>query len=873
MGLEVNDIPAPRANSATNPQESELYRQISREDEVVPVVKKKGKSPLMELVVAFMRAVLYLDSLKRTNELFFRRLNVVWGIFMGVLYISGILMIVFSIYNRLQLPYYLESQLKEREIQFESAHYDMDRIEVHQLKGPQGLYTVDTLIVNTTFTDLLQKRIRSVVLDGLNIYLDAQPDFNPIQDIPNVLTKLQHPARGAVNLRVNALTVNNAKLNFKKEQMALPITFSMEGVYDDTTQIIIPVYMERRSLSLKGRLSISEESGTPEWILKITKGNVTLPRRAPEDFTGEVKVTLNENKLETVQADFQLGTGTIKKEIRADFRQEGDKGLSGTFSWARNNLTEPALSSDLTIAVPYLEFSAKEPLHTRGTLTLDAKQFNLYNISFKNMHLPLDAELACKSWKQCDLNLLDEAEVVLPDFQFEYQRQKFKTDSALRFVMQPQNKLITMDADRPDFYVGFNLLLQELLFPAQNVESGEKLNIKSEKVSLKATWADESRIALATENLSYDSPTASFNQATLNMADLLQPTAQIKMQTPEMRLPNQPVLSQPFDLNFNMLGNQVMAQLRFQNQPIMAGVEGTLSIPQRAFSGKVRVLPFDLKDLTVPLHELWPNVPENVRNPQGKVAVGGLLNWNSGHASGSPLYVGLKDISFDLDDTKIEGVNGVLAVESLLPLSTQPKQHLFIQNIQGLIPIQGVDAYFQLDAQSLKVSQLLAWTGPVPLMLPPSVITTKNSSAMLYLKNTQSVNLKDAQKVFNLQGMSVADGTASLSVPVEVKEDSFSIPNVTLKIQDTELKWREKGRPAFLGQATGYFVRNGQIILDQERMLQMSLNGRLTPSKKAKEVHLSKVPLPDNFVNETAPRSVPSDILKWQNALFRIESQ
>ena len=872
MALETTDIPAPKQSSAVNPQESELYRQISREDEEGPILsKKKQQSPLMDFVVSFMRATLYIDSIRRSNELTFRRLGKAWAVFMGILYISGILMIVFSIYNRLQLPYYLESQLKARQIQFESAQYDMDRIEVRQLKGPDGLYTVDTLIMNTTFTDLLQKRIRSVVLDGVNIYLGTQSDFNPIKDIPAILNQLQHPTQGESDLTINALTVNNAKLNFEKGQMALPLSFSMEGIYDDTTQIIIPVSFDKPNLMFKGVLAISSDGDNPEWTLKISKGNVTLPRRAPEDFTGEIKTVLNEQKLDSISAAVQLGGGTIRKEIRLELQPTEDDHFAGTFSWSRQNTTEPTLSSDLTIDLPSLSFSEKEALKMQGIVTIGSKQFNLYNISFKNLNTKLDADIICTTWKQCTASVVKNSDIVIPELQFEHQRQTFKAESPVTLTLKPQRELVLMDATQPDFHLAFNLGVQNLVFEGKKTDSSEKLDITSEKANLKAVWSDASRIAVNFKGLNYDSPTTSFKNATLDIADLLQSTAQIKMQAQDMRLINQPLLSQPFEMNFNMVGSQAAARLKFKEQPIVIGLEGTLALPQRAFSGKLDMAPFDLKDLTLPLNELWPDIPETVKNAKGKVAARGLLNWSNGHASGNPLYIGLKDVSFDLGKTKIEGVNTVLAAESLLPLTTKPSQHIFVQNIQSLIPIQDVYAEFQLDNQSLKMNQLLAAVATIPVMLPPSIITPKNNGLMLYLKNTQPVNLKQVQKAINLPGFKIAEGIASLSIPIEFQEGTFDIPNVTFKVQDTQLNWAKSPSSAF-GNSTGYIIRNGQFILDQDKMLRMSLNGRVLPSKKPKEVQFQQIPLPEDFISTENHRGPPKDILGWQKVLFGEES-
>ncbi len=860
----------PQQSADIKPQNSELYRQISREDEVRPEEKKKQRPLVVTILAGLMRLTLYLDSLRRSNELLFRKLNIFWGILMSILYLSGILMICFSLYNRLQLPLYLEDQLKARGIQFESADYDMDRIEVHQLKGPNGQYTVDTLIAYTTFTDLLQKRIRSVILDGLTINLDEGSDFNPVQDIPEFLSRLQQPVRGNFNLKINAITINNAKLNLQAGTMSLPLSFSMESIYDDTTQIIIPVLLDQPALKFKGTLTMAGTKKKPVWSLKISKGNVTLPRRAPEDFTGEININLIDKKLDTIKAEFTLGTGTIKKQLQADLKQKDEQGFSGIISWERKNETEPTLSSDLTFSIDYL--SLNETLATKGILTIDSKQFNMYDVSFKNLHLPLDAEILCNAQQRCVLDLLKDAQISLSDFQFNYQHQNFKATQPLKFTLNAWQQLIIADAQHSDLVVEFNLPIQDLVFLGQNQETGDNLNLSSQKISLNTILADEPRIGFSANNLAYQSPEITFSQAVLNITDLLQSTAKITMQARDVHLIGQPVLSYPFDIGLNMVGNQVAAKLKFKNQPITANLEGRFSLDQQFFAGQVNIPPFDLQKISVPLHDLWPAVPETVDNPSGQLAIKGRFNWQKGLMTGNPLYVGFQNVSFDIGDVKIEGLNTVLTVDSLSPLTTASNQHLFIKNIEALIPIQGLDAQFQMDNQSLKVNQLLATSASVPLVLPPSIITPQSNGFVLTLKNNRPINLQQLQPSTFLTDVIIQGGTASVTVPVEFKNNLVHIPDVTLKIQDLQLKRKNGSYPNIFGTQTGFISRTGLVVLDQTGFVHGSLNGNLLPSKTEKEIQLDRVPLPDSFMKKLPSRQIPKDILERQKALFEEKS-
>ena len=868
MPLENSGYPTPKSGSARTPQDIELYRHISQEDAVMPVVKKDEKSPLIEFMAKVMRVALYFDSVKHTHELLFRRLNALWGFLMAILYISGILMLLFSIYNRVQFPSYMEQQMKTQGIQFESATYDMDHIEMHNLKGPDGLYSVDTLIARTTLVDLLQKRIRSVVLDGVNVYLNTSSDFNPIQDIPTILTQLQNPLKGETDLTIGALTVNNAKLKFQDSQVALPLSFSLEGVYDRKTKIMIPLSMNQPFLKFKGVLSVSDTAKNPTWVLNISSGNITLPRSAPEDFTGEIKLTLANQKLETLDAAFHLKTGTIQKEITANFKPKDEKGLTGTLSWARNHETESNLSSNMSMDFSYLTFSSKEPLRTSGTITIRSTQFNLNGISFTSLHQPMDADIICHTWKECTFNLKKETTVKLSNFQLEYNQQKFKAADALHFTIPATNDLCLMDAEKSDFSLTFNVPLTDVIFESDDETSSVPVDLTSKSFQLTGVWADEPRLTIQAQGLNYTSDTASLKQGILNIADLLQDTTPITLQAQEMLLFDTPVLSQPFQLNFKMVGTQAAAQLKFKSLPFLANLEGQFSLQKHTFVGQINVAPFDLKNISIPLNTLWPNIPNSIQNASGKVAIRGQLSWNNGRAVGTPLYLGLKDVSFNLGNTKIQGLNTVITMESLSPLTTKSNQHLFIKQVNALVPFTNLDMQFQLEDQSVKINQLLAFIGNMSVGLPPSAITPKNGVLTLDLKNNQNINLSSAQESVQLEGIQVNSGTASIAIPVNISANAVAIPNITMRLQDTQLTRKGTEFQDIFGTESGYFVRNGLITLNENRTVQLTWTGRLLPSKKTKEIQLNNLIVPAHFIKAASSGETPADIQNRQKFLF-----
>ena len=873
---QFNTQPPSASTGAPGParpagQDSDLYAQISAEDRDVQVVKKKNRSLLLSIIAGFMRATLYIDSLKRTHEPFFHFLGALWTLFMALLYCSGVLMLCFSIYNRMQLPIYLEDQLRLRNVKFESAEYGMDRIVVKNLRDNDNIYTVDSMIIYSTFTDLLQKRIRLVVLDGLNIFIDAKSEPDLLESMPKFLAQVQNPTKGKLDITVNALTVNNAKLTFKNQQVDIPISFSMEGIYGSDTQIVIPLSVDQPGLQADGTLSISGDHAYPEWTLSVSKGKITLPRRAPEDLVGDLKVTLDHQNLDKIQASFKIGYGTIEKRVGATLKKKEGNALSGHITWEKNNLTEPGMSSDLSLQVDDLVFSTQGTLETKGSLIVDSKSFQTPDIGLKKLHVPLDANVVCQNWSQCEVHIKKPVTVTIQELLFPYQRQYVRSREQVQFEVQPQQNALFIQDGEP--YLTFDLPIQNLYFKGVVEGTSEKLDVESSRMFVTGSLVDAdsdddtSQVAVKMEDFSYQTPTLSLIDAQLVMDNMLQSTSKTQLRAGEARFTEVPLLSQPFALALNMVGNQASAVMDFKELPIKLQLEGQFMLAQKAFSGKIFAAPFNIQDVKVPLHTLWPNIPSDFKNYTGQVALKGQVTWLGMHNISGPLQIGLKDISFDTNQTRVEGVNAVITADTVVPFTAANTQRLFIQSIDSLIPFQDIDVSFQADAQNLKINRFSVLGAGLPLVLPSSVVSTKSAN-LLYLKNETPITPAMFEKVMNIPDIAISAGSASLSIPVEIQENSLTIPNITMKVQNVLLQRQSEKYQNVFGTAKNYFVRTGQIIMDEQKVLQLALNGRLLPSKKQQEIQLNAVSLPKSFFRAVPPKAVPQDIAKELKVMF-----
>ena len=844
-------------------QSFDLYEQIARSDSEPVQIKKKNKSLLMQLIVSYMRLTLYFDSLKHTHEVFFRFLSRLWMLVMGVLYLSGIIVLVISVYNQLQLPVYLEDQLRSRNIEFGQTEYEADKTIVRNLKSKDGLYTVDTMVIYSSFSDLLQRNIRLVTLDGLSIHLDKKGDFDALVDIPKILAKIHNPSQGRLGVTIKAVTVNNAKLIAQYEGINIPISFSVEGIYDNKPQVVIPISVDQEHLRASGTLSVSGAKHAPEWLLSISEGIITLPRSSPENLSGTIKMAIKDAKFTTLEAKLKLGYGTIEKGVTINLKKAKENKLSGSFALEMNNLAEKELITHLVVGSDDIVFAKDNAFQTNGTLSIDVKKLTTTWLSLTDLRTKLPGQLICPTWDECHFKLENQAPVTISKAGLEYKKIPITSRDTIRFTLAPTENLVTIKKQNP--YIVFNTNLQDVT-AAGTIEGSvpQLISLKSKLIQLNGalvnTDIDKSQLQIKTQDLVFRGPQLQLHNANIEIDNILQQTTKSKMLAQKVQLPEVPLLSQPFALSLNMVGERAIAKIQFTEDPINILMEGQFSPLQKTFSGKVVMPPVDLNNLKTPLHTLWPLLPKTLAQVSGKVAAAGQITWRGGQNVSGPLSVGFQDISFTAKAGDFSNLNAVLTFKTLIPPVTLPNQRLYIQTLANFVPFQNLDITFQLDNQAVRVNQMSIVGGGVPLVAAPAVISLKGTNTMLYLKNRYPITESLFNRAMNLKGITVNSGTANVTLPIEIQNDTYYMPNLTFKLTNAALHREGDSYPELFGNGTEYFARSGQIVLNWDNTLQISLNGRQLPSKTPKDVQLNNVKLPDHFFNTVAHMTVPKDI-------------
>ncbi len=847
----------------------DLYEQIARSDSEPVQLKKKNKSLLMQLIVSYMRLTLYIDSIKHTHEVFFKILGRIWMVIMGILYLSGVIVLIISLYNQLQLPVYLEDQLRSRNLEFGQTEYDSDKTIVRNLKNKDGLYTIDTMVIYSSFSDLLQHNIRLVTIDGLTINLDKKDNFDALTDIPKILAKIYNPSQGRLGVSIKAVTVNNAKLIFQREGKSIPISFSVEGIYDGKTQVVIPMSIDQENLRATGTLSVSGGKHSPEWLLSISEGVITLPRSSPENLSGTVKMLLKDDKFNTLDLNLTLGYGTIEKQVVANLKQAKSDKLSGAFSLEMKNLTENTVISHVAISSDDIIFGKENALKTQGTLAVDIKKLTTTWLTLNNMQANLPGELTCETWEECHFRLDKQAPVSVKKASLEYKKIPVQSRETIRFTLLPSENLFTIKKQNP--YLLFDANTEEMKISG-TVDGAKPITLKGGTIRLKGAFVDtdvdKSQLQIKAQNISFRGAQLLFEKTDVEIENMLQQTTKSQMLAQKVQVSDLPLLNQPFSLSLNMVGDRAVAKIQLINDPIDILMEGQFLPLQKTFIGKMVMPSVDLSSLKTPIHELWPFLPQTLTQISGKITALGQIAWRGGQNIGGPLNVGLQDVSFTTKSGDVSNLNAALTFTSLVPPSTAPNQHLYIQALSNFIPFHNLDMIFQLDNQSIRVNQLSIVGGGIPLSAAPAIIPLKGANTILYLKNRAPITENLFNRAVNLPDITVNSGTANLTLPIEVQNDTYYIPSLTLKLTNAAIAHGPTPYPDLFGNEPEYFVRSGQIILSWDNTVQITFNGRQMPSKKAKDVQLNNIQLPENFFNTITHTTVPKDIQTNLNKLF-----
>ncbi|MBP5343945.1 MAG: hypothetical protein J6Y85_02595 [Alphaproteobacteria bacterium] len=872
MEPENSATPPSSAGSGQNTADDSLYAQITAEDVIQPARPKKPRASLfIQGIVRLMQITFYLDSVKRTHESIFRILAACWALFMTCIYLGGALTLLFGVYHVMQLPLFIEGELRKRGLEFEEvqlADYSLSRIEITNLKDKDGQYEVGRLIINSTFADFLRKRIRSVTLEDLKVNVASQDDRPLSSQLPAILSGLRDPSQESLGLAIDGIDINNAVVNFSQGQMTLPISFGMNGIYTGRTEVVIPLTIKEQNLSVTGQL-ISSADNPSLWTLNILQGSVTLPKHSPEDLKGTVKLKIAKGTIENIELDLHLTYGTLEKNLVGTLTSVSKTGMNASLILTENNLTEPDLSNQIRLSFGELTLD-KNGLISHQPIQVYVQSFTNSLMKLKELHTVVNGDLLCPNWYSCTFSLKEQASVTVQESRLSYQGKTAHGTEENSFVLQPSENTLYLSFYDP--YLKLNWKLDNLNFAGYMESEDDTISVQAESADMIGYFSDAqndmSRFGVSAKGVNLTTNKLQFVNGDISISDVLSPTREVQVAARQVKFSPLPLLMEPFDVKLAMVGSQSTIRLQPNNTDLVVALDGQFMPFQSMFAGKIQIPTFDLAKTKVALSGLAPVLTSNISNLSGQMAVSGRLVWKGQNSLEGPLTMALKDVSFNWAGTPIRNLNSVLEITSLMPFATDAGQRVFVGEIDSVVPFMSTNVTFQVENQTFRLMSLLSNVGGVEVNLPASMIPLRNPNVLLFLKNTKPIDLKKLHAVMNLPQVSVFQGNASVSIPLEVQEAGVSIPSITLKLENTTLQNQQNSWPSVFNGESSYMIRSGQLVMNKNREMQVTLDGRLYPSRSKKAIELKKVMVPEDILKKGAMGQPPKSILNAQKPFF-----
>lgn len=859
---------------------TDLYTAIVgevKEEEILAPIKKKQPF-MMSLVVLFMKTTFYFDSVRRTNESFFNFLGGIWHGFMFLIYVGGLSMLCMSIYARMKLPLELENFFESHNLKYDSlkmADYSLSRILVINLHDEKNQYVIPQLNIHSTFSDFLQGRIRTVTVEGLQLNIKSDgANGDSLQGILKTLGLIANPMEMGLGLEINSVTINNAVLNIEGQGTKIPVNFSMSGLYADNARVIIPFVVEEDFLKMDASLDISGPFDNRELALTIKSGMLTLPNRSPEEMQGLVNIQISSDKIVSLQSQINLNYGYNLKTIEVKL-DNADQGFKGDISFALKNTSEKDSRPlvDLSLGVEGLLVSKDGFVTTSEPLQMKINRLVRNTTILEGVEGTLNGDLNCNlSQMECHYNLIKETFVRYQNLALKYKGQNVVIDDSGNILFRPSSDTVFLRMK--DSFVGLNWVMAGVDLNGFYNQQANTLHMTADEAQLSghfSTQVDQDFFDIKVKDGAYQTPPLTMKGIDLVADDLYNPTAPIYFSAKEVTTSSF-LLTRPVSVDMTYLNRQVKANVHVKDTSISLEAEGILQPFQKTFVGQFKMPAIELKNLPFDLSDLSSIFPKNLKKPSGQIVASGRLHFAGGANISGPLYVGLKNVSFNLDEVPVERVNAVIALQSLVPLVSAPNQNVFIGKINSFIPLTNINGLFQLENQSVRLLGINADLAGQDLSVASALIPYRKPNALLHLKTGKDFDISTMLPFINLAGFTPVGGTGTLSVPVDVSEKGIEMSSATLKVNNVTLKQipdKTDVLGLFQQGNKAYMIRNGQLIFTKGNQLQVDLDGWLMPMRKREAFAQKDVSLDKPLFKAGKINPVPQKIQDRQKLLFQ----
>ena len=821
----------------------DLLSQIAAEDlknEKEEKKKLKKQISFSKLFSVFvMRTTLLIDEIRHKYAFVFRVFEFMWCVFISLIYIGGIISLVILVYVYANYPRYIRNYFQENNIDLASwdiDSYTLSRIELSNLKSKDGSYTIRHVIIRSDFSDFLRGRIKTVSLEGTTFKIRERGDKLEIGKLTELLMKLNQSA--TTGHRIGSISVPNAVLNIEGEKFKLPVQLSINGVYEKSPSVSIPLSIKQSYMNISALLSMSGSGKDLEWTLDIMSGNLSFPNRQPENISGKFKIKTNGLTVASINGNLDMVYGKNTKKIKVDLKQNkklyrGTIGLSLINQEVRDKSEET--KTEIQMVFDGLDIKNLSRITSKEVIRFNVQSFYTQDFSVSNASGSFRGNLDCMNFI-CSYEITSNVNVGIQSSRVNYYGNTYTSTEKSSLILKPnKRKNIVWDGNE----LKFDLSIANASYGGIKNSKNNEIKSTAKSMDIVGIFSDknqQSNMRVVAQNVDYSSNDTQISKATIAIDNVWAADTGIQFKSSSVFLKNNQLIKMPFAIDMRRENGSVGAALSLLNNKVQIRYIGVANFLSGVFEGNIAVLPFDLSGFPEGLQSVSDVFPSFAEEARGKLALYGRISWKNEKQVSGPFYLMAENVGFKAGNIQVKDLNSVLVVQSLVPFVTAGGQEVFIGGIDSVLPFRNVNTVLKFDSQMMRIAKMDTELNGLKLGVDNLIIPYRANSTTVYLKNAD-VDFESLNNYWKIKGLSMV-GRGSASLPIEIKDNSFALSNGEIRASNATIKYvgqDAKIRNVLFKNSNEYLLKSGNVLLTQteEKQLNAYLNfeGRMLPDQ------------------------------------------
>lgn len=868
------------AHKVATSKEPELPAE-EKPDLIPNAPRKRRRGEAVQIDPAKQKADEAIRKAKKRAKAFWKK-KVNRLVFVGV----GLFAVVYSVYS--YLPTLAEHRLPDifaaNGIPFKNFKIKtltISDMELTNVSDMSGSLTVSSLKADFSLVGLFSdNKIQKLHLNGVTINGIKKDDGISLGAVGDLLTSPMKAKKGK-ELIISQLQVDNSRFVLKSDKEpqytedgdmiddTITIGFNARGALSATgLNMNVSTDYSSSQMQVKTETSLNKNAISTQVRTEVTEGNILKPVKPEEtaegepepdmfgdlpepekigSITGTFELSVDGGRLSKGSADLQLSSSSQKLTLKAEVlpKSEGfDLSMKLNRSFENPQDAIGRFVGDLSLEAKNMAMSGSSQKFI-GSLPLELSSNSLSNstLNIKDLKTSVDVRFSCEG-TLCSYTLTKPMQFSFNNLRYATPQRQITLYEPLSLTINPDQKEKFLKSDKGLFSFVFPISAFVTKVYVADAQSNKQFAVALNGVKSKFNYnvfssAYDGNMVFAQSNyvdkdvkMSGVQGAVSFSSSSLPAISLRIPSANMVKPdvlpefSAEVQLRPMSIREYKFDANFQM-----------QNGLITANANGSYALAAKEWSLYVTLPKIILSEAGLPLNSVLPFMANYLPDStKGAFALRGRVTIRDGKVLG-PVNLLLENMSTEVDDIKVSGINGVLTLSSIYPLATPENQQLFAGYLNAGIPFynalfnfrvienQGVQVanvrlkYAEGEFKTIK-SFFLPYEGtPTPILMEGSginlsVVTRNLKSPALrvdgLLDSEWKVSLVDKKlKIDKATFTSKLSGTLHFDAPPSVKDKMD--PDMQAFLKDVIVKKMKitaegfmDGNIKFLTEITGH---------------------------------------------------------------------